>query len=351
MTADDTINKALFCQHRAKGFSLVEIMIALVLGLLLTGGIIQIYISSQQSYRLNEGQSRLQESARFALEFLTRDIRMSGYMGCVSRSVSITNTLNTPTAYLYNFSVPVQGFEWNEATNVWLPAVDGSITSHVNGSDIITVRKADEQGSTVTDHPGGSPPGSADIKFSGTPLIEKCDIVVVSDCEAAAIFLVTNFTAANNNTVHNTGANPSCSPSGPQNATKELGKSYVGGQLISIKNISFYIGNNPNGQPALFRKVNSNIAEELVEGVEQMEILYGIDTSLDGVANQYVTANIVGSWNTVVSVRINLLMRSIEANLITQQPDFTFNDVNVPVADRRLRRIFTTTISIRNRLR
>jgi type IV pilus assembly protein PilW len=340
--------------YHNKGISLVEIMIALVLGLMVSAGVMQVYLSNKQSYRLAQEQSRLQENARFALEFLTNDIRMAGYMGCLSRSLTLVNTLNTPNNYLYDFTIPVQGFEWNQGTTAWLPAIDASITSSLNGSDIITIRRADTDGITVTQHPGGSPPGSADLKLSGpgTPSLQDCDIVVVSDCSAAAVFQITNFNAANNNnTVHNTGA-AGCSPNpGPGNATKELGKSYVGGEVYRIRNNSYYIRTNPNNQPALYRRTNAANAEELVEGIEQMLVLYGVDTSGDGTANRYFPANTVPSWNQVVSVRITLLVRSIENNLITQQAAFNFNGVAVPVADRRLRRQFTTTVGVRNRLR
>ncbi len=339
---------------RCAGISLIEIMIALVLGLMVTAGVIQVYISNKQSYRLAQAQSRLQENARFAFEFLTQDIRMAGYMGCLSRSLTLTNTLNTPNNYLYDFTIPVQGFEWNQGTTAWLPAVDASITSPLNGSDIITIRRADTDGITVTQHPGGTPPGSADLKLSsaGTPSLQDCDIVVVSDCSAAAVFQITNFNAANNNnTVHNTG-NAGCTPNpGPGNLTKALGKSYVGGQLYRIRNNSYYIRTNPNSQPSLYRRSNAQNATELVEGIEQMQVLYGADTSGDGTANRYFPANTVPSWNQVVSVRVTLLVRSIADNLITQQAAFTFNGVNVPVTDRRLRRQFTTTIGVRNRLR
>lgn len=61
------------------GFSVVEIMISLVLGLLVVAGVSQIYLGSKQSYRLNEAQSRLQEDGRFALEYLARNIRVAGF--------------------------------------------------------------------------------------------------------------------------------------------------------------------------------------------------------------------------------------------------------------------------------
>ena len=74
------------CLHKtnAKGFTLVEILIAMMIGLFLLAGVLQIFINSKQSYRMQEALARLQESGRFALDFLDRDIRMAGYRGCAS---------------------------------------------------------------------------------------------------------------------------------------------------------------------------------------------------------------------------------------------------------------------------
>ncbi len=65
--------------HQQRGFSLVEIMVAMVLGLILLGGTIAIYASSKDSYRLQENIAGMQENARFALHALRRDAEMAGF--------------------------------------------------------------------------------------------------------------------------------------------------------------------------------------------------------------------------------------------------------------------------------
>lgn len=334
--------------------TLIEIMIALLIGAFLLGGILQIFIGSKQTYRMQEGLSRLQENGRFALEFLTYDLRMAGYLGCKSQSTTITSTLNNAASYLYDFTNPLQGSEWDAANSTWVPALDTSIISPLNGSDVITIRSVNQNGATVTQHPGGNPPGSANIKLNANPGIQDCDIVVVSDCEATTVFQVTNFNGADStNIVHNTGA--VCTPPGPGNSTTRLGKSFVGGGLSLAQTISYYIKANPNNQPALYRRINSNNSEELVEGIEQMQINYnyGIDTNADGIADRYITnatANNVPNWNAVVSIRITLLARTIDDNLAAQPLAYTYNGATVTPADRRLRRVFASTIAVRNRL-
>lgn len=330
------------------GMTLIEILIAMTLGAFLLSGVIQIFINTKQTYRMQESMSRLQENGRFAMEFLTYDIRMAGFLGCMSRVTSITNTLNNASNYLFNFGIPIQGNNWDTATSAWLPAADSSITSPLNGSDIITIRSVNPNGVIVTQHPGGTPPGSADLKLSANPGINDCDIAIVSDCQTAAVFQITNFNAANNNnTVHNTGT---CATPGPGNATQALGKSYKDGELFMAQTKSYYIRSNPAGIPALYRRTNGNAAEELVEGIEQMQILYGVDSDSDSIADRYLTADNVTNWNNVASVRISLLARTIDNNIASQVLDYTYNGATTTPTDRRMRRVFTSTIALRNRL-
>ncbi|AMK78282.1 MULTISPECIES: PilW family protein [Methylomonas] len=83
-----------------RGMTLIEIMIALLIGAFLLTGIIQIFIGSRQSYRMQENMSRLQENGRFALEFLSHDIRMTGFWGCrnpTSPDIDIAGTNDNAT--------------------------------------------------------------------------------------------------------------------------------------------------------------------------------------------------------------------------------------------------------------
>ena len=72
-----------------RGLTLVEVMVAITISLILLAGVMQIFISSRQTYRVQDGQARMQENGRFAVQFLTNDIRMAGHTGCASRSAPI----------------------------------------------------------------------------------------------------------------------------------------------------------------------------------------------------------------------------------------------------------------------
>ncbi|MDO6452961.1 PilW family protein [Neptunomonas phycophila] len=73
------MNKKCICKQSQAGFSLIELMVALVLGLVLMGAVVNSFLSSSQTYRVQEALSRSQESARFALEIIGQELRMAGF--------------------------------------------------------------------------------------------------------------------------------------------------------------------------------------------------------------------------------------------------------------------------------
>ena len=90
---------------------------------------------------------------------------------------------------------------------------------------------------------------------------------------------------------------------------------------------------------------------ELLEGLESLQIRYGEDTNGDKSPNYYIDAEDVVDWKNIVSVRLSLLMRSINNGLLSQPQTIYFNgaQVAVPKEDSYLRRAYNTTISLRNR--
>lgn len=339
-----------------KGFTLIELMVAMTLGLIVVIGVSSAYLGSKQSYRVNENLSRMQESARYAFDLLAKDIRMSGYFGCAGADITPVNTLNNPTAFAWNLGQAIYGYEAT-SSSAWTPVLPATTdpsygpTSPLGGRDIVVVRGIYDSGIRVLQHPGGNPPGSADLKVSANSSLNAGDIVMVTDCLAAAIFQITNINTSGgfDNSVHNEGT---LSGIIPGNATKQLGKEYTGGQILKISTRSYYIRNNTAGVPSLYRRQASADAEELVEGVEDMQILYGVDDSGDYAADRYVAANTVesdGKWGNVVSVQVTLLMRSLDNGLVNTAQTYHYNGANTTADDRRLREVFSTTITLRNR--
>lgn len=339
------------------GLSLVELMVAMLLGLVLMAGVIEVFLSSRASYSLVGALSETQEEGRFATHFLTQSIRMAGYTGCNGGSpASIVNTLNNANDFLYNFNVGIQGYD-DQGTAT--PPSDLSTTTHVlvPGTDIIAVRTIQSTGVPIADT---MPKSSAELKVNnvGSSGLKDGDIVMLTDCSAAAVFQVTAVQTSANHVQHNTGS------SSPGNSSKDLGQNFrIGSEVQKIATEAYFIAsrdvtnkNCNSGQCGLWRKVGTDDAEELVEGVTNMQILYGVDTDNDNAPNRYVTAATLNSnnnWDSVVSVKIALLARSQDkaAPIPATAPSYELlNRQIAPPNDGRVRKVFTETIAIRNRV-
>lgn len=347
-----------------KGLTLVELLVALAIGLVLLGGVYQVFVSSTTAYRKNEQFARLQENARFAMEILGRDLRTAGYTGCSNQTGTMVNTLND-TSFLFDFNIGLQGFDYvgpNIPAGVdaldFSPNLDAAIplTDLVEDSDILTIR------SVATGNPilleTAMPDSSADLKVTdgtGTDLIDINDIVMVSDCRSSAIFQVTNYTQANGNVVHNAGGTPTIGdPDYPGNATKNLGQPFPSGsEIVRLSTTTYLIRNNPAGVPALYSSRYNQI-NELIEGIERMQLRYGVDTDNDLQVDSYVSAAGVGDWNQVIAVRIGLLVQGQingKAALDTNTYDLDADGAADydPPDERRMRRVFKSTFVLRNR--
>lgn len=331
-------------RSRQRGLSLVEIMVGMTVGLILMAGIIQIFVSSKQGYRIQTALSRLQENGRFAINFISRDIRSAGFFGCAGNTTRLVNTLNNANQYTWDFSTALQGFEAT-GNDTWVPALDSSITDPLGGRDIITLRHA-LGGLAAVESPFMSNTSAALHINTGNGLSQG-DIVMVSDCVNSAIFQITNNNPDTSGTlVHNTGVNDPP----PGNATKDLEKKYTDkATIIRVTTTTYYIRADSGDRPSLYRKEGADDPQELIEGVEDMQILYGEDTDGNREVNFYATANKVTDWDNVINVRISLLLRTLEDNLASSSQSYTFNGVTTTPNDRRLRRVFTATVNLRNR--
>ncbi|MGH8148337.1 MAG: PilW family protein, partial [Rhodanobacteraceae bacterium] len=81
-------------RRHATGFTLVELMVAMVLGLIVIAGVTSVFLSGQQSFRTNGALADVQDSSRIAFELMARDIRQAGLTGCNSTNDRIADILN-----------------------------------------------------------------------------------------------------------------------------------------------------------------------------------------------------------------------------------------------------------------
>lgn len=336
---------------KQRGLSLVELMISLTLGIVLMTGVVQMFLASQVTYGTQQGISRIQESGRMAVEFLSQDIRMAGFMGCSSRNMNVENGLQAPANdFLFGFDEGIEGF-----TDANLPEEPAGITI-VPGSDVLVIRRAGSGNFPIVGPTGTTAnlivAGDADGDCMPGGQLCDGDIALVSDCVNGRVFQVTNLQdlgggAGGTRIVH-------AVSNSPGNIDAQLGNQQfgAGSEIVTLNTLTYFVAPSSfNDQVnSLWQRQRDNTPVELVEGIEDMRITYGVDTDGDNVPDDYRRENNVPNWQNVSAVRINLLLQSLDANILPEPQPFEFDGVAVDVSDRRIRQVFTTTIGIRNRL-
>jgi len=321
------------------GISLVEVLVALVISLFLLGGIIQVYTGNKATFAFTNSLAEIQENGRFAMDIMSQDLRLAGEWGCIAYDPDDTSNINDTLN-----AANVTGYDTDFHDFLGEEGVEGTNNTGLNGSDTLTLRGG-KPGQTNVESPFMAP-GDQRIYADTINTIGSGDIILVARCGAndlliaaeADILPVDSVVPGTNafQRLINIGANKS------QQFENDA-------MVIELQTVTYSIANGASGEPALFRAEFGN-AQELVEGVEDMQILYGVDSDSDQFPNQYMIADNVGNWDDVVAVRVALLVRSID-DFVTEDPQIiTFNGVNITPADRRIRQVFTTTIALRNRI-
>lgn len=356
------IDRGYLGAHGAGGFSIIELMVAVAISLLLLTGVVAIFVSSKSFYETNEKFSRIEENGRFALDAIMTDLRSSGFVGCARQPTYISTSLNSSTSLQWNFLAgPVTGFQAT-GTSTWAPAMDAFISSPLSGSDVLVARvPMRERVSLPLTANMGSATNTLQVAAGSSNGIQAGDIALAYSCEAMSVFQVSGYAQATGVISH--AANAAGQVPGNANSTVNYVYRQAVTNVVPVETIAYYIAAAtrvsdatdpaPAGTTSLWRRRGNNAAEELVEGVEQMQVQYGVDTTGDVIVDSYRTANNVTDWSDVISVSVALLVRSLEQyGNDTDQRTYNLLDVTVTApADRRLREVFTATASIRNRVR
>lgn len=383
--------------QRVRGLSLIEVMIALVIGSLLLLGLVQIFSASRTAYQLSEGVSRTQENARFAIDFLQRDIRMAGHFGCVNDQAHFVKGENDPVLNFgsapaagspLDFSVSIQGYEapstapTNQLTlgATWqVPASLPSSISALNplpGSDILVLRFFNAQGAPVTsiatagthDVVSFAATNAAALTVDGvTPVLFG-----IGDCTHADVF------------VGSLGSGTVTSTSNTALAARYTSQPLGETMLYRADSIVYYIARGTSAiEPSLWRaradasgSYPAALREELVEGVESLQVLYGQDevaslsattppkghvafhnTAAGVLSGVSGTANVANAWRRVGMVQVGILSRSPNVAAASQadaassrQRVLGVEFVPGAVNDRRYRAGYEVSVALRNRL-
>lgn len=377
-------------RHMA-GLSLVEMMIALVIGLLVMLGVIQIFSASQSASRLSEGASRVQENARFALEFLERDLRMAGHMGCVNDQAHVVKGQGDPFNHLdadagsgspLDFHVAVQGYEAPDtapgavltvggggAQPADLPPAIGALSpAPAGGSDILVLRFLGAEGVPV--NAIGLDSGNSTVTGESDRMarmlkdgVSAPTLYGIADCGHANIFAG----SLSGNQVSAPGVDLTRYTTQPTGQT----------MLYRAESLVYYIGANASTGVNGLRRARADATggytnnEEVVEGIENMQLMFGLDSTpeislteppVGSVTESAVATGVTtetnaagaGQWLRVGQVKVGLLAVSPDRSSSvapTNRPavlgvEFAQGASN----DGRYRAGYEISVALRNRL-
>jgi len=319
-----------------QGLSLIELLVSMLLGLILSGGIVIAYLGAKRNYFYEEQMARMQENGRYAMRLLSRELTMAGFFAGVPE--------------LNGVSAAAVGTDCSE----WDWVLDGTHPIEL-----------------VNDYSGQSVPMS--LHF--TPLTCLDSAAIALDTDLIAI----KRTAAEASLRRGIPA-PGLTASTVQNWYLRLaaGNSPEWEKLRSIDlldgarantSLSYWewisriifvrrysdSGNEDDDIPSLCMETLAGDAMTsrcLVEGVENMQLEFGIDTDADGVPNQYKSAPTGDEMRHAVAAKIHLILRSV-SKIPGHQDDKTYTlgqKILTAKHDPYLRRVFSTTVLLRNRI-
>ena len=320
-----------------RGFSLVELMVALVITLILLAGIGQIFLSSKKSFTIQNTLGRQQENGRYVLDTLAQDLRRAGYLGGALKIEETGWSMSLPTGadtcagstdWGTTLDRPIYGLD-DKATGY------ACITSYLQG-DVLVVRYAapwEIGGLTTPEVVSGrlylrsnpTDPKKARI-YKGksgepSPLTNDRDAELV-----AHAYYISN-------------SSQTCS---------------YGGADVPVPSL-FRVGLDDSGKPAA--------PEEIASGIEQLQVQYGVDTNGDLSVDQYFNnsdadaistdTGTTPNWNQVVAARVWVLTRAeCPETGYTNTNTYDMGNISVkPTAtDRYRRQLYQTTVKLRNRI-
>lgn len=347
-----------------RGFGLVELMVALVLGLILTGAVVSAFVANKRAYAASESLGRVQENARAAFELMSRDIREAAGNACNSKlePVNVLRDLNTNT--YADFMGGIRGYD---GTQAGLAAFGPGVRQRVSGTDAVVLKSATDAGYRV------DPDNSSNVNvgtYQAMPASWANSIVLVCDPEHAAIFQVTDIDPNGLKVQVKMSSTPGNSsvclapdgncPGGADKryafgctngwwkggttatATKPIGCIEDGAPpavIAQLRSIGWFVGRGTKSGNSLYRIIEGPgavTADEIAEGVVALELQYLLDGS-------YAKAEDVADddWVKVTAVRIAIEFEGEDRGAVS--------DVAAS-AGQGIRRSVTHVVALRNRI-
>lgn len=397
------INRPRAIHHRQRGFSLIELLIALALGMVVLFGLSMVFLTAKQTFRFQETTGRLQEDGTFALDSITKNLRIAGYAGCAGINKTVIDSVTTyfPSSLLPPLSSNVidgsNPLAVVEPTNLNVIQQPFTPDNFIRGFDNVPSAMFATGAVPVTGatdslfFASGSAKAvavSALMSTSGSPLALATDPyqwsnatansgiydMIVSNCDTSYIFKGKVTVSGSPGTVsvgHSATGNTSdeFTSSSTGTATKNR---FGNDAIVMPAEWSFYYVATRTGArtPSLYRIFfdgnKRGEPEELVSNVESMRLHYGENTNTTTlVADVWRTCasapatsacDPVVDWSRVVAVRIGLMMISAEDNanpgVVLTVPTLLGRPYSIPsgASSNRLRKEFSTTVVLRNRV-
>jgi type IV pilus assembly protein PilW len=292
-----------------KGFSLIELMIAIPISLLVLFAVLKIFTANIHGVSMQNGFSRVQENGRMAIELISRDIRGADYWGCANDSSEITNNLSDTSSV--DLDLSDGGIEGsNDVSSLTIDS-----QNVLDGTDTLTLRGAQSYSNVAVESSMSTTSDSITVTSGNS--IESGDMILITDCEVGDIFSNTSNTASN----------------ATLSSTSSLSTTYdTGAQILSPSSKTYFIAASASDASvySLYRSVNGS-ASEMVRGINDLQISYGEDTNSSGSVDKYYDADSVDDMDDVLTIRIELMSESGNG-----------------VSGSSLERTYTVTTNIRN---
>lgn len=338
---------------RHRGFTLIELMIAMILGLIVIAGVTSIFLAGQQSYRTNNALGEVESSSRIAFELMARDIREAGLAGCDTSSGRVANVLsNSSTAWWANWANAVHGYGGanSNAVDGDSDQTDPGVTTgtatgnRVAGTDSLQLIGANSLPVTIASDT--EPAGTFTLNEASDSL-QAGDIAVICSPDHAALFQLGTYVAGSTTATHTNGSGSpgNCSQGlGYPSTCTTTGNVYTFPPNSSITKLAasdWYIGyNGESGSgKSLYREALVNnagavttSAQEMVRNVTDMQVTY-----LQGAGPSFVAASAVTNWGDVKAARVTF---TVESN---------FGRASAK-GDKPIVRIYSATTTVRNRV-
>lgn len=320
--------------NKQQGFSIVEVFVAIGVGIILMTGVINIYLASKQTYQMNNEIVTFQENARYISTRLGEELRMAGHAGCVDtfqRGLTfIEGDFNSNAATFY--SAPVQGLEYTGTTsapNPVLPTGTGAPAGNalspeaLPDSDILSIQYA---GSDLTEINLDMATAAADVSLNTTGSnlgeIEGGDIMVIADCNDANVFVSDNAVGSESSIAHDSAF------------IKPFARSTEGlwPTVMRFESNTYYVGEDN----VLYQRNNlTGQTVKLFDGITSMDITYGVQ---DTNGMRYMNATQIDNarlMSQILIIKIEYTLRSLKKVETATGTDYTTRN-------------YTTTVVLRN---